>query len=209
MSWENDVYLVEMDPPMHRTDPIVKMALTPSAYRRLPEEIEGHIAEFLLPRKIPAGTRGQKYRLPQKILADRRMKKEIKNKGNAYTERAQKRAYNEYMAESGQAVMKAALAQQRAERAAIEARMAEEHAQRLAEIGTIEQAKWEAIMSAPRSHSAQRAQHAAKSRARRGQNYNFRRYTHKKSQNKSRAPSKSIKKSRTKARKQKSNGNND
>jgi len=209
MSWENDVYLVEEDPPMNRTDPIVKMALTPSAYRRLPEDIEGHIAEFLLPRKIPAGTRGQKYRLPQKILADRRLKKEIHNKGKAYLERAEKRAYNEYMKETGQAELNAALAQQRAERVALEARQAEQQAQRLAEAGTLEQGRWEAIMSAPLSHSAQRAQDAAKSRARRGQNYNFRRYTHKKSQSKSKAPSKSTTRMRTKARKQKSNGNND
>jgi hypothetical protein len=208
MSWENDVYLVEEDPPMNRTDPIVKMALTPSAYRRLPEEIEGHIAEFLLPRKIPAGTRGKKYRLPQKILADRRFKKELLNKGKAYTNRAQKRAYNEYMKETGQAEMNAALAQLRAERAALEARVAEEEAQRMAEAGTLEQARWEEIMSAPLSHSAERRRHVAKSRARRGHNYNFRPHTHKKSQNKSKKPSKSIGKSRTKARKQKSNGNN-
>jgi hypothetical protein len=200
MSWENNVYLVEEDPPMNRTDPIVKMALTPSAYRRLPEEIEGHIAEFLLPRKIPAGTRGKKYRLPQAILKDRLLKKEIMNKGREYTERAQKRAYDEYMRESGQAEMNAALARQRAERAALEARVAEEDAQRLAQAGTIEQAKWEAMMSAPISKNAKRAHQVAKSRARRGQNYNFRPYTHKKSPNKSKKLSKS--------RKQKSNENN-
>ena len=205
MSWENNVYLVEEDPPMNRTDPVVKMALTPSAYRRLPEEIEGHIAEFLLPRKIPAGTRGKKYRSPQAILKERRLKKEIMNKGKAYTERAEKRAYENWLASpDGRAAM-AALADQHDEFLRLDAERREDEAERVAEE---EQARWEEVERAPISPTSQRERLVAKSRARRGQNYNFRPYTHKKSQNKSKKPSKPTTRMRTKSRKQKSNENN-
>jgi hypothetical protein len=204
MSWENDVYLVEEEPPMNNMDPIVKMVLTPSAYRGLPENVEGHIAEYLLQKKIPRGTRGLKYRLPQTILRDRRLKKEIKNSGKAYNVRAQKRAYNEYMAKQGQAEMNAALAASRAQRAVLEAAAAAA----AANANVADQNTWEREMSP----SAQRKQ----ARTRRGKATNVMPWRGKnsfapsktnKSRNKSKAPSKSTRKMREAARKQKSNEN--
>jgi len=195
MSWENDVYLVEEEPPMNNMDPIVKMVLTPSAYRGLPENVEGHIAEYLLQKKIPRGTRGLKYRLPQTILRDRRLKKEIKNSGKAYNVRAQKRAYNEYMAKQGQAEMNAALAASRAQRAVLEAAAAAA----AANANVADQNTWEREMSP----SAQRKQ----ARTRRGKVNNFASSKTKKWPNKSKAPSKSTRKMREAARKQKSNEN--
>jgi len=193
MSWENDVYLVEEEPPMNNTNAIVKMALTPSVYRGLPENVEGHIAEYLLQKKIPRGTRGLKYRLPQTILRDRRLKKEIKNSGKAYNVRAQKRAYNEYMAKQGQAEMNAALAASRAQRAVLEAAAA------AAAANVADQNTWEREMSP----SAQRKQ----ARTRRGKANSFAPSKTNKSRNKSKAPSKSTRKMREAARKQKSNEN--
>ena len=197
MSWRNDVYFMNI-PQRNETGPIVKMALTSKAYQSLPEDVEGHIAEYLLPKRIPRGTRGLKYRLPQSILRDRRLKKEIGNTGRAYTERAQKREYNKYMAMEGQAQMNAVLAAQRAEFARRQANAAEHEAHRAAMAAVHES------LSAPMRPSAERRRQTAKSRARRGQQYNFRPYTHKKSQNKSKKPSKTTRKLRTQARKQKS-----
>ena len=197
MSWENDVYIVEA-PPRRNIDPIVKMALTPSAYRRLPEAVEGHIAEFLLPRRIPAGTRGKKYRSPQNILKDRRFKKEFLNKSRAYTERAQKRAYNEWLVGEQRKEIMAAVAAQREEFARQNAQRRARHA---AAEAAREQAQMEAIMQLPLRPSAERRRQVAKSRARRGQQYNFRIPTRPLS-SKPKPPSKPTRKLRTKARKQ-------
>jgi hypothetical protein len=103
------------------------------------------------------------------------------------------------MKETGQAQMNAALAAQRAEFARRQADAAEHEAHRAALVAVQES------LSAPPRPSAERRQQIAKSRARRGQQYNFRPYTHKKPKNKSKKPSKATKKLRVKARKQKSN----
>jgi len=169
MSWENNVYVVEAAPP-RRVDPVVKMALTPSAYRNLPENVEGHIAEFLLPRKIPAQTRGMKYRLPQKILSDRLRKKEIQAMGKEYMGQAEKRAYNQYMANIGRAEMNAAIASERAIQARLEADAAEAEARRLA----TEAAEAAATSVEPLSPVTERKKQVAQSRARRGKTYNLR-----------------------------------
>jgi hypothetical protein len=197
MSWENDVYIMEAPPP--KIDPIVKMALTPSAYSRLPEAVEGHIAEYLLPRRIPAGTRGKKYRSPQNILKDRRFKKEFLNKSRAYTERAQKRAYNEWLIGEQRKEIMAAIAAQREQFAR---QNAERRAQDAAEAFAREQAQMKAIMRLPTRPSAERKRQVAKSRARRGQQYNFRPPTLKRLSSKPKPPSKPTRKLRTKARKQ-------
>jgi hypothetical protein len=198
MSWENNIYEPEVKPsrPKKGIDPMVALALTSKRWEKnrpsdkagfsnLPPELRTKIYEYL-EKPAPPVLKGRRrpgtvFREPRNFLTRRRMMKEIPEKAASFN----KRRGTEMVEKLRRQIRR----QLQAEQALIQSRR---EAQRPPS----------RRLSSPLRSSALRRLATAKSRARRGAEYNFGSYALPKTRSKK--PSKATRKLRAIARKQNS-----